>query len=50
MRTEKCVKCGLEWGVVANLQVGKGGYLCPHCRDKKRKAAKKGDNPNKQHK
>ena len=36
-RYEVCVACGKEWNIARDQEIPKGGYLCPHCREKKKK-------------
>lgn len=36
-RYETCKDCGLEWNVSKQLVIDWRGYLCPRCRERRRK-------------
>lgn len=39
-RYEICKGCGLEWNVAKTAVVDWKGYLCPNCRNRRRKEAR----------
>lgn len=36
-RFETCKYCGIDWNISAKAVIDPNGYLCPRCRDKRRR-------------
>ena len=39
-RYEKCVQCGKRWNVSDKMKVPVDGYVCPHCKPRRREIGK----------